>query len=234
MKFIQPSVTLLDITQNALQKIEAAGRTCYKSEDKITDESANSFVEAIMSKNHESVLEHAYASFRIVCDRGISHEIVRHRIASYSQESQRYVGYDKDKFGGEITFIIPSWVKEPDKFLEIVAYLKDETLNIPEPDFLEKEDEDGKMYSNYFDLISYCINAESNYLAFRENGLSPQEARCILPNCTKTEIVMTANFREWKHFLEMRCSKAAHPDMQIIANQIKVVLNEKYPVIFSL
>lgn len=118
MKIVEPSVELLFATPNAAQLLEAAGRTCYKSEDKITDDSAIKFVEMIEKRGHHSVIEHAYATYRIITDRGITHEIVRHRIASYSQESTRYCNYGKDKFDGQITMLPPSGMTS----LEVIVW----------------------------------------------------------------------------------------------------------------
>lgn len=112
MKIIEPSVELMFITPNAAQLIELAGRVCYKSEDKITNDSAEKFVQMISERGHYSVIEHAYAMLRIITDRGITHEIVRHRIASYSQESTRYCNYSKSKFGSELTLLPPSGMSE--------------------------------------------------------------------------------------------------------------------------
>ena len=121
MKIIKPSTELMFITPNAAQLIEAAGRTCYKSEDKITDASAEKFVAMVSERGHHSVIEHAYATFRIVTDRGITHEIVRHRLASYSQESSRYCNYSKDKFGSELTLVPPSFKTKQGSLLWQVA-----------------------------------------------------------------------------------------------------------------
>ncbi len=107
MKVVEPSVELLWITETPELKIEEAGRTCYKSEDKITSDSASKFVKGLVKSGHHAMVEHAVASFRIVTDRGITHEIVRHRLASYAQESTRYCNYSADKFGNELSFIEP-------------------------------------------------------------------------------------------------------------------------------
>lgn len=114
MIFVEPSATLLSITPNALQLIERAGRSCYKSEDRITEDSAEKFVAMLRKRGHLSVLEHASASILFVTDRGISHELVRHRIASYSQESSRYCNYGKDKFGSQISMVMPSQASDFD------------------------------------------------------------------------------------------------------------------------
>lgn len=181
MKIVQPSVSLEWITPNSLQQIELAGRTCYKSEPKGKPEE---FVRGVIKRGHESVLEHASASFRIVCDRGISHELVRHRICSFSQESSRYVNYGTKN--GEIQVIRPTGITD-------LLY-----------EFWE----------------SYCRQAENGYLQMLAAGAPPQMARSLLPTCTKTELVMTANFREWRTILKLRTASAAHPDMQVIAKEI--------------
>ena len=206
MKIVEPSVELLYITPQPAQLLESAGRTCYKSEDKITDNSAAKFVKMICKNKHESVLEHAVASFRIVTDRGVSHEIVRHRLFSYSQESTRYVNYGKDKHGGEITVIMAS----------SLASLKG---------------------SGVYDELEFwkdaCVQAELNYLDMLEYGAAPQTARALLPTCLKTELVMTGNFRNWRHFIAMRSSKTAHPDVQLIANLLQDVLIKECPEVFA-
>ncbi len=199
MKIVQPSVELLFVTPDSAQLIEAAGRICYKSEDKITGDSADKFVKMIRKRGHESVIEHASATFRIVTDRGISHEIVRHRIASYSQESTRYCNYGKEKFSNEITVCKPSG--------------------------LTNHQEDCWILS--------CEEAEVSYFAMLDEGAKPQQARSVLPTCLKTEIVMTANFREWCHFIRLRAAKAAHPDIQPLAREIHRVLAGHCPPVFD-
>lgn len=199
MRIVQPSAVLEFHTPDPLKFIELAGRTCYKSEDLITDESADKFVRMIIKRGHDSVLEHASAGYRIICDRGVSHEIVRHRIASYSQESTRYCNYSKDKFGDEITLI------RPPRLSEIELFWWEKAMK----------------------------QAEDSYLAMLDNGASPQIARSVLPNSLKTEIVMTTNFREWRHFIRLRCSKAAHPQMQEVAKLIANDLWTRWPAAFD-
>lgn len=201
MKVIDQSVTLLACTENAAQLIEAAGRTCYKSEDKITEDSAEKFVKMIRKRGHVSVIEHASATFRIVTDRGITHEIVRHRLASYSQESTRYCNYGKEKFGKEISVV------RPPGLLGTAAYEVWKTA---------------------------MVSAELDYFRLLEAGAKPQIARSVLPTCLKTEIVMTANFREWSDsFLHLRLAPAAHPQIRVIAYWIWEALNERCPAVFS-
>ena len=184
-----------------LKRIEKAGRTCYKSEDRITEESAKVFIRKLIERGHESVLEHESITVRFVCDRGVSHEIVRHRLASYSQESTRYCNYSNDRFGYEITFIKPYFLKEG-----TVAY------------------------ALWFTAMHLANIMYSDMLA---EGCTPQEARSVLPNSTKTEIVMTANLREWRHFLKLRTAKAAHPQMRELTVPLLHELQERIPVVFD-
>lgn len=184
-----------------LKRIEKAGRTCYKSEDRITEESAENFVLTLIERGHESVLEHASITVLFVCDRGVSHEIVRHRLASFSQESTRYCNYSNDRFRNEITFIKPCFLEEGTggyKLWKQAMFVA------------EKE---------YFDLLS--------------DGCTPQEARSVLPNSTKTEIIMTANLREWRHFLKLRTAKAAHPQMRELTVPLLYELQRRIPVVFD-
>lgn len=204
MKIINASYRIETPTysgEKLLKSIEQAGRTCYKSEDRITDESAEAFVRMLIERGHESVLEHASITVRFVCDRGVSHEIVRHRIASFSQESTRYCNYSNDRFRNEITFIKPCFLEDGTggyKLWKQAMFVA------------EKE---------YFDLLNW--------------GFTPQEARSVLPNSTKTEIIMTANLREWRHFLKLRTAKAAHPQMRELTVPLLKELQEWIPVIFD-
>lgn len=203
MKMIPPSFELLDCSDGTalLQKIELAGRVCYKSEAKITPDSAYGFIRRLLKSGHESVLEHEKLSVRIVCDRGVSHEIVRHRIASYSQESTRYCNYSLDKYQNELTFIRPFfWADDPEKF---------------------------QIWKDAMEM------AERSYLALIAKGASPQEARSVLPNSLKTEIVVTMNMREWRHFFKLRTSTVAHPQMQEIATPLLRCFQKTIPVIFD-
>lgn len=184
-----------------LKRIEKAGRICYKSEDRITDESATAFVRMLIERGHESVLEHESITVRFICDRGISHELVRHRIASFSQESTRYCNYSGNRFGNELTFIKPCFLEEGTggyKLWKQAMFVA------------EKE---------YFELLNW--------------GCTPQEARSVLPNSTKTEIVMTANLREWRHFLKLRTSTAAHPQMRELTVPLLKELQRQIPVVFD-
>lgn len=201
MKIISPSVELLYCTPFSAQRIEVAGRTCYKSENLIDEDSADRFVEMITKRGHESVIEHASASFRIVTDRGISHELVRHRLASYSQESTRYCNYSRDKFDQQITVIRPSG-------------------------FLLGSEAETRW-------MAACGDAERAYFALLDAGAPPQNARSVLPTCLKTEIVMTANFREWCHFIKLRLSPEAHPDIRPLAYGVYQELRERCGPVFK-
>ena len=203
MNIIEPGFEVLDDLdgRRMLRKIEAAGRICYKSEENITDGSAEIFVRSILKNGHESVIEHEKISVRVVCDRGVSHEIVRHRIASYSQESTRYCNYSKEKFGKELTFIKPVFWEE-----------------------------DSKEYQLWKNLMK---KTEASYNELIEMGAAPQEARSILPNSLKTEIVITMNLREWRHFFRLRTSKKAHPQMRQISRMILEYFKENIPAAFD-
>lgn len=203
MKVIEPCFYIEDLLDGVeiLKRIERAGRVCYKSEEKITDDSAKLFVQNIIKSGHESVIEHEKVTVRIICDRGVSHEIVRHRIASYSQESTRYCNYNADKFGNQLTFIRPYFWKD--------------------------DDEKYVIWKNTMEDI------EKGYLKLISLGAKPQEARSILPNSLKTEIIVTMNLREWRHFFKLRASKAAHPQMREIAIPLLKAFQEKIPAVFD-
>ncbi len=203
MKIIEPSVELIDDFDAAaiMQKLERAGRVCYKSEGNIKDGSAEKFIRGIIKRGHESVIEHASVSFKIVCDRGVTHELVRHRIASYSQESSRFCDYSAGKFGGEMTFIKPCFWRE--------------------------DDDNFQLWRETMALV------EKNYLALRAAGAKPEEARSILPNSLKTEIFVTMNLRELRHFLKLRTAAAAHPQMREIALKILDMMLERLPAVFD-
>ena len=203
MKIIEPSVELVDDFDAVavMKKIERAGRVCYKSEGNIKTDSAEKFIRNIIKRGHESVIEHAAVSFKIICDRGVTHELVRHRLASFSQESTRFCDYSAGKFGGELTFIRPC--------------------------FWSDDDENFKLWRTTMELV------EKIYLAMRAAGTKPEEARSILPNSLKTEIFVTMNLRELRHFLKLRTAKAAHPQMRQVALKMYEILVEKLPAVFG-
>jgi thymidylate synthase (FAD) len=206
MKIIDPYFDILNLPAGdaVLTHIELAARTCYKSEDKITTDSAARLLRGLLKSGHHSVFEHVSASVRIVCDRGISHEIVRHRLCAFSQESTRYANYAKEKFGQEITCIRPYfWAADSDPF---------------------------RIWRTQME------SAEKAYLDLIQGGASPQEARSVLPNSLKTEVVMTANMREWRHIFKLRCAPASHPQIRQVMlplldrfrNEVAVLFDDLY------
>lgn len=203
MKIIKPYAEIMTPLngKDILKHIELCGRVCYKSEDKITDDSAEKFVRNVIRRGHEAVLEHFSFSVRFVVDRGISHEIVRHRIASYCQESSRYCRYDGDKFGNGITVIQPFFLEEGS-----VAYEE---------------------------WRSACRRAEEAYFWMLDMGYTPQEARDVLTTSLKTELIMTANLREWRTVLKLRTSQFAHPQMREVMVPLLHHLQELIPVVFD-
>lgn len=184
-----------------LRNIEEMGRVCYKSEERITDKSAENFVKSLIASGHESVLEHEKITIKIICDRGVSHEIVRHRIASYSQESTRYCNYSNNRFGNELTFIKPTFWEEND--------------------------------DNYIEWMNTLKAIEKSYFRLLELGSTPEQARSILPNSLKTELFMTMNLRELRHFFKLRTSLKAHPQMREISIPLLNELKKSVPVIFD-
>lgn len=196
MKIIEQKHQIIHSTADMLKLIEAAGRTCYKSENKITNDSAAKFAQMILERKHESVLEHASVSVRFITNRGVTHELVRHRLCAYSQESTRYVKYD------DIEFIKPVWWDDWSK----------EQQNI---------------------WIKSMQNSENSYKALIDSGTEVQFAREVLPNSLKTEIVMTANIREWRHVFNARCSEHAHPQIRSLMLECLKEFQQKYPVLFD-
>lgn len=190
-----------------LKRIEQAGRVCYKSEENITEDSAIKFAQNILKRGHEAVLEHCSFTVKFIVDRGVSHEIVRHRVASYCQESTRYCNYSKDKFGNEITVIKPCFWRE--------------------------DEDENKEHIKFAVWKRSMAEAESAYFELLRMGATPQEARAVLPNSLKTEVVMTANIREWRHFFKLRTSSAAHPQMREVTIPLLRELQEKIPVLFD-
>lgn len=207
MRVIQQSYEILtDLSDpmKILKDIERAGRVCYKSENNITDDSCLMFCKSIINRGHEAVIEHSQLSVRFIVDRAIANELVRHRIASYCQESTRYINYSKDKFGNEIKVIEPE-------------------------DLLPRDSADYNIW------WMACKNAEDAYMAMLSNNIKPEIARNVLPLSTATEIIMTANIREWRSVLRLRSShnKGAHPQMRSICDRLLTELKSKIPVLFD-
>ena len=213
MKIIKPSYEILTPISDGgikeLQHIEKIGRVCYKSEDRITDdgESAKKFVKMLISNGHEAMIEHSSLSVKFIVDRGVSHELVRHRIASFAQESTRYCNYGKDKFGNEITVILPCFF--------------DTGMGILSNSLVYQE----------WKLACEC--AEERYFNLLKMGATPQQARTVLPNSLKTEITVTANYREWRNFFKLRTAEASHPQMREVAIPLLKELKTLIPIIFD-
>lgn len=292
MKLINSSVEVIEPTgytlQDIYEQIELAGRTCYKSEDKMTDTSAEEFVNRMIVSKHYAMLEHGavylrYATTeildnpftkyctnkfsianidsgeiyvttnyrvlvennwlddlqylceptkhhqkrittRFICDRGVSHELVRHRVFSFAQESTRYCNYSKDKFGNELTFIIPSFCKDIPNNTKF-----EDSVQVNMFVWATTQDNDLKLMVDKFTqvFLYQLIDTEIACIGLLNNGYKPQEVRAMLPNALKTEVVMTGFESDWDHFFELRCAKAAHPDMQKLANELKGKFHEK-------
>lgn len=206
MKIIEPSYEILtDINgQKILKDIEMAARTCYKSEDKISNGSEIDLVQKLIARGHGAMIEFADIAVRFVCNRGFTHEMVRHRLCSFAQESTRYCNYSKDKFGNELTFIKPAWYDD------------------------EKTTDD--MRSRWEIAM---VNAEISYLELTGYGMAPQDARGVLPIDIKTEIVVKANVREWIHIFKMRTAIAAHPSMKQLMRPLQAEFRNKIPIVFE-
>lgn len=214
MKLIKPSYQIMALPnqESILLFLEVCGRVAYKSEDRITPGSAKKFVSSIVGNQHLSVIEHVGMTVKFVVDRGISHELVRHRLCSFTQESTRYCNYSKDKYKNQLTFIIPPWVE-----VEPGEYDFDKGYNVVDS----------------FDWFYSLRVAENCYLRLLATGWTPQQARSVLPNSLKTELIVTANLREWRHIFEMRCGSNVHPQMAEIMVPLRDEMIKLLPEIFG-
>lgn len=196
MKIVEQSHEILSIPADLLKTIEKAGRTCYKSEDKITKDSVEKFVAMLIKRGHHAMIEFGDIIVKFITNRGITHELVRHRLCSFAQESTRYVNYG----GKQMEFIRPIWLEE---------------------------DGPGATWANAM------WAAKDGYQSLIRSGWRPEQAREVLPNSLKTEIVMKANIREWRHILNLRTAKAAHPQMRALMRPLLEELKIKVPVVFD-
>ena len=203
MKLVKSSAEIVTYTPDLLKVLERAGRVCYKSEDRIAPGTDATLVSKVIDNHHESVVEHGVITVQIICDRGVSHELVRHRLMSFSQESTRYCNYSSGRFGSELTFVDPrpafGWGAESPQF------------------------------TAWYDAMA-C--AEHAYLELMSSGASAQEARAVLPNSTKTELVVTANARQWRHVFDLRCALAAHPQMREVMRPLRDEFRSLWPTLF--
>lgn len=204
MKIIKPSHCIESTTTEmcfAEKRIVDAARTCYKSEGLSNYTDDMKLIKRLISSKHDAMLEHFNLTVRFICDRGVSHELVRHRLASFAQESTRYNNYSKDKFDNQLTFIVPSFWEEDS--LQYEAWKK-------------------------------AMEVSEHYYMFLINqGSTPQEARSVLPNSLKTEIVVTTNIREWRHILKLRTAKAAHPQIRELMIPLLLELQLYMPILFE-
>lgn len=230
MKFIEPCFEIIseDFTREVvLDRIERAARTCYKSEDKITEGSAERLVKALIKNGHEAMIEHApNLSVRVITCRGVTHEIVRHRLFSFAQESTRYVKYGKDD--EDMEFLLPPWI--PDSYRDVMlSHEKLKSFSCALSDVVGTSTE--------MDILSAFISslkcAEVSYTNLITLGWKPQQAREVLPNAVKSEIVITGNVREWRNFFKLRLDPAAHPQMREWAIPLFKKLNTDIPEIWG-
>lgn len=202
MKIIKPEIEIEDFDgTQIMQNIERACRTCYRSEESITEDSYKKLLTNCINRGHESVLEHEKITVRMICDIGVYKDLTRHRFASFSIESTRYCNYGKDKFNNEIKFI--------------------------EPCNIEKGTTEYEQWFNIMNII------EKAYNEMADLSCTPDQMRMILPHSTAAAVTMTANIREWKHILELRCSKMAHPAIRQLLIPLLLIFQEKMPEIFK-
>ncbi len=212
MKIIHQSHEIISLPENLLEMLEKAGRTCYKSEDKITAESASKFTKMLLTHKHHAMIEFGDIIVRFITNRGVTHELVRHRLCSFAQESTRYVKYD-----GNMEFIKPVWCSD-----SIIGDWSDPCfIDYPALTTIEQI------------FIKALLESETNYQALLRNGWRPEQAREVLPNSLKTEIIIKANIREWRHIFSLRCSKAAHPQMRALMLPLLKECQEKLPIVFD-
>jgi thymidylate synthase (FAD) len=226
MILVKPSFEITDYNGGSVPRIAQAARTCYKSEYNpyvFADEQDDILVRKLIASGHHSTLEHEKATVKIICDRGVSHELVRHRIASFSQESTRYCNYSKDKFGNQLTFVIPPWVKFEARELSC----EDFDFLLMDEKFLETPD---------CAWLRAMYESEQTYLELLNYNWQPQQARSVLPNSLKTEIIITANLREWRHIFKLRAEGSAgkpHPQMLEIMIPLLKEFKTLIPIIFD-
>lgn len=198
MKLIKQGFEVHSINfEEALRSIERIARTCYKSFDKITDDSYKDFIKRLIERGHEAMLEFADLTVTFITSRSIGNELVRHRLASFAQESTRYVKYT------DLEIIEPIWWKDTTASQQLI-------------------------------FTGHMKNAENTYVSLLSLGWTPQQAREVLPNALRTEIVVKANFREWRHILKLRTDKAAHPQMRVLMSDLASYLKQECPIVFSI
>lgn len=233
-EIIKPDIHDEQAVKDIYRTLERIGRVCYKSENQITDETSEKFIQRLIANRHEAMLEHGVMTVIFTVDRGVSHELVRHRMASFAQESTRYCNYSKDKFGNEITVI------EPVFFQDISEQTKATVREVMDGEPIGRSEmfEEGitsniQQYANWY---SACRKAEKNYFRMLENGATPEQARDVLPTSLKTNIVITTNFREWRHIFDLRAAGITgkpHPQMKEIMVPLLMECASKMPALFG-
>ena len=216
MLIIQPEIQVENYDGIKIMKnIERACRTCYRSEGLITEDSYKKLLKNCINRGHESILEHEKITIRMICDIGVYKDLTRHRFSSFSIESTRYCNYSKDKFENNIKFIKP------------VFYTPGTMEEYDDP--IKKND---CLKTQYWERCMKFI--ESDYMDMTNIvGAKPDELRMLLPHSTAAEVTMTANIREWRHILGLRCSKAAHPAIRQLLIPLLLKFKEDMPELFS-
>ena len=225
IRIIDPSVKLLTPETHIAgmaERIKYAGCTCYQSYED-THKTADEFIAMLIERGHLSVLEHESLSVSIICDRGVNHELVRHRIAAYSQESTRYCNYA----GKPMEFIRPLWWQD---VIECGEYTNEQIGDMVDFDTARLYDSNTKRVPSPYLWYLMMIGAQNSYNDMLAQGVTPQQARSVLPNSLKTEIVVTANLREWLHIFDLRTAKAAHPQMRQVMEMVKVEFQRVLPL----
>lgn len=234
MQIIKPSYEIMTPINGVeiLKFLEKVARTCYKTEGNITEDSYIRLITKLVDRKHEAMLEHFSLTIKFICDRGVSHELVRHRLASFAQESTRYCNYSANKKG--IVFIQPCWFSH-----DITGEYDPDKKVYP---FGSEHDPEQAIASDYINLLTYPesvwfdqmlgIERDYNYLTV-EKGWKPEEARSILSNSIKTEIVVTADLREWMHILDLRAAPTAHPQMRELMLPLLIDLYTRIPILFN-
>ena len=227
MKLIKPSYEILTEIdgEKILIEIEKAARTCYKSEEKVCIEeyplyatSARNLIPLIMNKNHQAMLEFGPSiTVKFICDRGVSHELVRHRLCSFAQESTRYCNYTKGKFDGEITYIIPEWIS--DEQIDLVKRMNEKNYTQIDPAVI-----------HWYNSLN---ESEQAYKLLSKEDWKPEKARSVLPNSLSTTICVKANLREWRHIFTLRTAGAAHPQMRELMIPLLKEFQQKIPLLFD-
>lgn len=236
LEIIEPELQMLTPEaeiKTFAQRIEWAGRTCYKSEDRVTDDSADKFVRTILKRGHESVIEHCAITVKFIGDRSMSHQLVRHRLASYSQESQRYCNYgkEKDESKRSLKVVLPPSIGTEVHGMRYRMDLSNGGIVVGHPDF--DQETFLKEGTPIWVWAMSCLTSYHSYLTLLEGNVRPEDARSVLPNATKTEVATTYNLRQWRHFFRMRCDKHAQWQIRGLAMAALKKFYEFCPSVFE-